>query len=203
MLTSVLQWGNWGSEMSLSRLAQGHATSRSQAGRSSWRRLHAPRPPLPAAPPDEEQQPWEKRSQGDGSPPPPRAVLCAAAVGCPSPSPTPSPLSLLSPLLDRERSQRVSKECNYRRDVFCETPGRAAGKMTAGRAGRCAGWGDGLTPLLLQLLPNNGASGEMIRQQDRGQHEPAPHSVTGKGRVGGSQLPPRSLGWASTQKTEF
>ena len=54
--------------------------------------------------------------------------------------------------------------------------------------------GDGLTQLLLQLLPNNGASGEMIRQQDRGRHEPAPHSVTGKGRVGGSQLPPRSLG---------
>ena len=106
MLTSVLQWGNWGSEMSLSRLAQGHATSRSQAGRISRRRLHAPRPPLPAAPPDEEQQPWEKQSQSDGSPPPPGAVLCAAAVGCPSPSPTAlSSLSASLPFLTEKEAR--------------------------------------------------------------------------------------------------
>lgn len=61
MQTSVLQWGNWGSEMSLSRLAQGHTTSRSQAGSSSRPRLCAARLPLPAAPQ------MESSSLGDGA----------------------------------------------------------------------------------------------------------------------------------------
>lgn len=162
MQTSVLQWGNWGSEMSLSRLAQGHTTSRSQAGSSSRPRLCAARLPLPAAPQ------MESSSLGDGATGTAvhrqlgRALRYSGgltlSIACPPPR--------LSPLPDRESTQRVSKECrglqeervskDYRRDVFCETPGRAAGPLAAEGGGVQAGE-DGLTLLLLQPLPNNGA----------------------------------------------
>lgn len=121
--------------MSLSRLAQGHATSRSLAGSNSRPRLCAPRPPLAAAP-QMKSSSLERGSRGAGGPPPPgaRTLRCNSGLSlciacCPL-------LSLcLFPLRDRERSQRVSQECHCRRDVLCETSGRAAGKRTAERAG--------------------------------------------------------------------
>lgn len=149
--------------MSLSRLAQGHATNRSQAGSSSRPRLRAARLPLPAAPQ------MESSSLGDGA----TGTAVHRQLGralrlqrradplhrLPHPPASPPFLTEKAPRgSPREcrglQEERVSKD--YRRDVFCETPGRAAGQLTA-EGGGVQAREDGPTPLLLQPLPNNGA----------------------------------------------
>lgn len=151
--------------MSLSRLAQGHATSRSLAGSNSRPRLRAPRPPLAAAP-QMKSSSLERGSRGAGGPPPPgaRTLRCNSGLSlciacCPL-------LSLcLFPLRDRERSQRVSRNATAEEMCFVRhREGQQGNGEQRGQGVRRLGRRP--TPLLLQLLPNNGASGEMIRQQD-------------------------------------
>lgn len=146
MQTSVLQWGNWGSEMSLSRLAQGHTTSRSQAGSSSRPRLCAARLPLPAAPQ------MESSSLGDGATGTAvhrqlgRALRYSGgltlSIACPPPPPLPPSWQRKHPeglqgvqrTTRREGLQGLQKRC-----ILWDTgkSSRATGSWGRG----CAGWG--------------------------------------------------------------
>lgn len=99
-------------------------------------------------------------------------VFCAARMGCQAPSPTvPSSLFASFPFLTEKEARGSPRNGNYRRNLFCETLGKEAGKLIPERGGEA----DGCVGLDSQVLHHFFCSccpvmewmGEMIRQHDR------------------------------------
>lgn len=141
MQTLCYRSGNWGSEMSLSRLAQGHIAYRSRAGGRTQQPGVQPHHSCLTQlwPPDEVTEALvNKWGWNDSSPPLPLVgpTFCAARMGCHSPSPTvPSSLFASFPFLTEKEARGSPRNGNYRRNWFCETPGKAAGTRTSERGG--------------------------------------------------------------------
>lgn len=93
-------------------------------------------------------------------------------MGCHSPSPTvPSSLFASFPFLTEKEARGSPRNGNYRRNLFCETLGKEAGKLIPEQGGEA----DGCVGLESQVLHHFFCSccpvmewmGEMIRQHDR------------------------------------
>lgn len=141
---------------------------------------------------------WRQSTTTFGGP----HILCAR-MGCHSPSPTvPSSLFASFPFLTEKEARGSPRNGNYRRNLFCETLGKEAGKLIREQGGEAVGvWRSREacpSPFLLQSLPSNGVNGahdQTARQKDS-TRQPL-NGCTSRRAGKATVFSPWPLGWVS------